>query len=207
MLVLTAGAFGEAVAARLQAVTEVESHPLVDAVDRLPGLLDAHAFVAVALWRPYASLARRLDDLCAQARRRWSLVEVEGSMLSCGPLVVPGTGSGCYHCREARALAQQRAPERARTIANAYRRDDALGPVGYTQPMVEVAAGALLADAGAPETAAGRIRRLDVLTGAVRESVIIPMHDCPRCRPLPAGYDPTRRSLEALLPALQEVLA
>ena len=79
-----------------------------------------------------------------------------------------------------------------------------LGPAGYTPGMVAIAAASLLEDAASRETA-GRFRQIDVLTGAVLETRLIALHDCPRCRAQPEGHDPTQRFVVALLPELERL--
>ena len=83
-------------------------------------LVEQHAFVAVATWRPYVQVCRALDDVCHRLRRRWSVVEISGSALTCGPAIVPGSGAGCYHCFNARTDAHRRDGDRLRALRTAY---------------------------------------------------------------------------------------
>ena len=49
-------------------------------------------------------------------------------------------------------------------------------------------------------------RAVDSLTAAVLESSVVALHDCPRCRPLPADHDATRRGVEVMVPLLEGIL-
>lgn len=204
MLILTAGNFGTAVAARIAAKRAAEVCALTTPIERIAALLPAHDFVAVAAWRPYVELCRALDQACHDQGKRWSLVEISGNTMTCGPLTVPGAGRGCYGCFVARVDAHQRAGDRPRALRQAYARNPQLGPLGHTPAMVAIAVAALLQDADQAD-AGGRFRRVDVLTGTVLETELIPLHDCPRCRPRPPGEDPTRRFLDAMLPEIERL--
>jgi bacteriocin biosynthesis cyclodehydratase domain-containing protein len=211
IVVLHEGRFGAAVAQALGTLREVRPHPLVAARERLRALIAGADFVAVALWRRYEEECELLDAIAAETGVRWSLAVPIESALSCGPLVVPGHGA-CWRCYRRRALTHHRAPERELALAEGYRRDPALGPAGFTPPMVWTAAGALLADASAPPSAAGRLRRVNLLTGMVIDTVVIGVHGCDRCRAPSSGADPGRggqpgeRFLEHLVPALEELV-
>lgn len=205
LLVLYAGDFGEAVAARLRAVEpKACARSLLAPAAELEEAVARADFVAVATWRPYVEPSRWLDDACHRHGRHWSLVEVAGTTLGCGPLVVPGAGAGCYHCYVARIDAHKREGDRRRVLRQAYAADPQLGPRGYTPAMVAIAAAALLQDRadGTP----GRFRHVDVLSGSVMDSELIPLHDCGRCRPSPADYQPQRRYVEVMKGELEMLL-
>lgn len=201
ILMLTGGEFGAAVARRIAGTRDITVCDLAAPFERIAELVEPHEFVAVATWRPYLSTCRSLDALCHRLGRPWSLVEISGSALICGPAIVPGSGAGCYHCFNARLDAHRRDGDRLRALRHAYANDPRLGPAGFTQSMVAIGAASLLEDAASRETA-GRFRQIDVLTGAVLESRLIALHDCSRCRPEPEGHDPTRRFVASLLPEL-----
>jgi bacteriocin biosynthesis cyclodehydratase domain-containing protein len=207
MLILTEGDFGRAVGHWLAQHAAAQVHGLIDALPRLAELCAGHEFVGVALWRPYRSACEQLDDFCHAAGLRWSLAQMAGSTLALGPLVVPGQrGGACYHCADARRRTHRKGADRERVIEAAYEADPQLGIPGHLQAQVLIAAQALLEDRRAPAGEAGRTRSIDVLTASVRESGVVALHDCPRCRPLPPGHDATRRGVEALVPALEGVL-
>lgn len=212
MLILSAGTFGQAVASSLsqawqrESTTAVEQLALTTPLDELEPRIAAHDFVAVASWRPYVDIYRALDELCHRLGKTWFIAEIEGQTMNCGPLIQPGSGRGCYHCYLARGDAYERAGERARALRHAYQRDHQLGNPGFLGPMVSIASASLL-QAARGLSGPGQFRRLDVLTGTVLESVLVPLHDCPRCRPQAADYDPTRRSLQDMLPELAKVLS
>lgn len=203
VLALYAGDFGEAVAARIVSACNAITVPLTASYDVLESAIASCDYVAVATWRPYIDQCRWLDDICHRHGRRWSMVEVVETALECGPLVLPGAGTGCYHCYLARTDAPRREGDRRRVLRQAYARDPQLGPHGHTPPMVAIGAASLLHDW--TSTTPGRFRHIDVLNGSVMESELIPLHECPRCRPQAMGYQPTRRYVDSMLDELNRL--
>lgn len=205
LLALHAGDFGEAVAASL-----IEDDPracalsLLARADVIEAAVARADFVAVATWRPYVELGQWLDDVCHRHRRRWSSVEVAGTTLGCGPLVDPGACTACYHCYVSRLDAHRRDGDRRRALRQAYAADPSLGPLGYTPAMVAIARAALRHDLEGG--CAGRFHHVDVLSGSVMESAVIPLHDCPRCRPGRAGDDPKNRFVEHMSAELERLI-
>lgn len=205
LLALHAGEFGGAVVARVAAHDPAATTLSLHApVDELEEAIVAADYVAAAVWRPCIEQCRWLDNACHRHVRRWSLVQVVETTLACGPLVVPRAGVGCYHCYLARTDAHRREGDRRRVLRQAYTRDLALGPRGHTPAMVAIAAATLLHDRALQKP--GRFRHVDVLNGSVMESELIPLHDCPRCRPQPAQYQPLRRHVDAIAIELDRVI-
>jgi bacteriocin biosynthesis cyclodehydratase domain-containing protein len=204
MLVLTAGRFGEAVGrAIVRRRPDARVTPLLDARDRLGDAIGDASYVAVALWRPYVGDCERLDALCAERGIRWSSAHVDGEVISCGPLVVPGAGP-CYTCYRRRLLSHHKAADREMALRRVLENDPRIGSEGFVPAMVQIAAGALLEDADAPSAEAGRLRMVDVLNGTVLETEVIGVHGCPRCAP--PGPEPGARFVEALIPELTRLL-
>jgi bacteriocin biosynthesis cyclodehydratase domain-containing protein len=203
LLVLTAGEFGHAVGQRLAALQP--GRPVRTAP--LPGS------AAVATWRPHVQACRWIDDACHAANDGaglpWTLAELHGTRLTCGPVVVPGHGP-CYHCYQRRWASHHPAPEREMVLERAYARDPELGPPGFITPLVAIAAAAiaedLAEDLAAPERTAGRLRLVDVISGAVQETAVLGIHACPRCGLKHAG-PPGSRFINHLAPTVEELLA
>lgn len=209
-VIFTAGRFGADVAERMTRQLPAGSVVVADLtapVDGFEQVIEGHDYLAVATWRPYVEACRALNDLCHRHGRSWSLAELSGTTLTCGPATAPGSGKGCYHCYVARTDAQKRDGDRSRVVRQAYARNPALGVPGFTPAMAAIAASALVEYAAAPLASAGRFRCVDVLTGTVLESSLVPLHDCLRCRSLPPDYDPTNRYLDHMLPELEKLLA
>lgn len=203
--ILTAGEFGDRVALRLReqwpaATTAALAHER----ESLRPLIEAAQFVAVAAWRPYAATFRVIDELCFETRTPWSVAEIHGQRLTCGPLVRPEHGP-CYGCYRMRWNSHHPAPQRELVLERAYARDPNLGPPGFIGPLVEIAAAALIEDVTATADKAGRLRLIDILTGAVLESEVIAVHGCARCQPVRDKL-PGERFVRHLAPALQRVL-
>jgi bacteriocin biosynthesis cyclodehydratase domain-containing protein len=206
IIVLHEGKFGAAVAQALGTLRAVRPETLTSARGRLRELVSGADFVAVALWRRHDEECDELDALACEQRVRWSLAVPIESALSFGPLVVPGHGA-CWRCYRRRAMTHHRAPERELALAEAYRKNPALGPHGFTPPMVWMAAGALLSDSGAAPSAAGRLRRVNALTGVVIDTMVVGVHGCDRCRLRASGAArPGDRFVDQMVPALEELL-
>lgn len=204
MIVFTAGSFGVQVGKRLAQLQGATVLPLHHDRQAMREQIREADFVAVASWRPHVRACELIDDLCFEARIPWSLVEINGQRLICGPLVRPGEGA-CYHCHRRRWLSHHKAPEREQVLQQAYDHDDTLGPIGFIGPMVEMAAQALAGDASASRAEAGRLRLVDVLNGAVLESAVIGVHECPRCRPRAAARTGDR-FVRALVPEFERLV-
>lgn len=205
MIVLTAGAFGTRVGERIAALRDARVHPLPHERAALEPLVADADFVAVAAWRPYVPTFLLIDELCFAAGVRWSLAEIHAERVGCGPLVWPGKGP-CYQCYRRRWLSHHKAPDRELVLQRAYDTRPALGPAGFTAPMVEIAAQALVADSEADVSRAGHFRHVDLLTAAVLESRVIGIHECPRCRPM-AEAPPGARFVRELVPEFERSIA
>lgn len=209
ILILTAGEFGRAAGARARQRLDSPARPV-----RLAALPTTEAearelvarasALAIAAWRPYPDVGRWIDDAAHAARVPWSRVVLHGTRLTCGPVVVPGQGP-CFHCYQRRWASHHPAPERELVIEHAYARDPALGVTGFVAPMVEIAASALAEDLRAPEASAGRVRLVDVISGAVQETAVLGIHACPRCG-LPHAGPAGTRFVEHLVPVIKELL-
>jgi bacteriocin biosynthesis cyclodehydratase domain-containing protein len=210
ILILTRGPFGQAVGEQvcqrlhgLGRAAQAQELPLDGAA--LAAAVARASAIAVALWRPYPQELRWLDDACFAAGVPWTMAELHGTRLTCGPVVVPGAGP-CHHCFQRRWASHHPAPERELVIERAYRQDPALGPKGFVQPLVAIAASALVEDLHEPAARAGQLRLVDVLSGAVQETAVLGIHACPRCgihHPGPTGS----RFVDQLAPAIEELLS
>ena len=206
MLILTEGRFGAAVAEIIRPQVDATVRRLTDVVpDQRAEFLSGATFVAVALWRPYDEECDLLDAACWRAGVPWSSAHLTEDKLVCGPLTIPRHGP-CYGCFRRRYLTHHRAPERELCVGRAYANDPDLGPDGFVPAMAWIAASGLLSDARAPRTAAGRLRRVDLLTGGMIETRVVGVHRCLRCgrqeKERPGG-----RFVRQLVPAVQELLS
>jgi bacteriocin biosynthesis cyclodehydratase domain-containing protein len=204
-LILTLGAFGEAVAAKSAAPGDrIQPFPLDD-FDQLDAILDGVDFAAIAAWRPYADAFLAMDAACHRSATPWTAAVLTGTRLSVGPLVHPGM-PGCHACFVKRVGTHSRAPGRDLVLETFYRRNPAAGPLGFTAPMAALAAYGLGEDAVAGASAAGRLRIIDVLTGAVTMTEVLAVHGCPKCFPDRQQAQPGARFVRDLVPALQELM-
>lgn len=204
-LVLTAGDFGAAVGQKLIQTLDATVMPLLEVGDQLAELVTQYDYIAVASWRPYVKLYRQIDTQCFAHDTRWSVSDMSGQVLRCGPLVIPQQGA-CYHCFYSRVSSHHTAVERESIVEGNLERQDTLGLAGFIQPLVEIAAAALTEDATAPVEQASHFRFVDMLASSVRKSEVIGIHNCPRCRPKAEGFDQSRRFIDGMLPVLGEIL-
>lgn len=204
MIIFAEGDFGRAVAGALARRTPAHEHSLVAARGRFDDLVRGAHFVAVALWRRYDSVVEELGQACARAAIPWSLAMQSDQHLLCGPLVVPPRGA-CFRCFSRRYLAHHPGADRELALARAYDKDPALGVAGFLPPVVSLAAAALRDDARALEAAAGRVRRIDVLTGEVVDTRVVRVHGCELCGD-GAPSDQSQRFVHFLVPAIRELL-
>jgi bacteriocin biosynthesis cyclodehydratase domain-containing protein len=203
-LLLTEGRFGDAVAAVVRRTfAGAVVHRLSDVGAPLADLVHGVPFVAVATWRLYDRHCEALDDACRTSRVRWSGSFLLESNLWIGPLVVPGHPP-CWRCFRERYLTHHAAPERELALVEEYERNRDLGPAGFVPAMAWIAAAALVRDAQAPETDAGRVTRIDLCTGAPLDTRVLGVHACPRCRPSDAPR--VDRFVRHLAPRIKELL-
>lgn len=208
LFVLTVGEFGHAVGRRLAALLpdrDVRTAALPASAAQAAELVRSASALAVATWRPHAEACRWIDDAAHDAVVPWTLTELHGTRLTCGPVVAPGHGP-CYHCYQRRWASHHPAPEREMVLERAYARDPALGLPGFITPLVHIAAASLAEDLAAPERLAGRLRLVDVVTAAVQETAVLGIHACPRCG-LKHDGPPGSRFITHLAPAVEELLS
>jgi bacteriocin biosynthesis cyclodehydratase domain-containing protein len=204
MIILTAGEFGFQVGALLAKRHSAVTHEVTAAGIDLESALSFADFVAVALWRPYVCICEQVDDICQRRGIRWSLTEIVGDKLHCGPLIVPGMGP-CYRCYRKRYLSHHTAPDREMTLHGAYERDPRCGVPGHIYPMAVTAAGALSSDLAAEHSNAGRLRVVELLGGGVLEVTVLGVHGCPVCG-AQRGAAVGARYVDRLIPQIKELL-
>jgi bacteriocin biosynthesis cyclodehydratase domain-containing protein len=205
MIALTEGRFGAAVGAILARQAGANVHRLLDSRPRLAELVAGAGFVAVALWRLCEAECDELDEICARQRIPWSAAYLQGEMLFCGPVVVPGAGP-CFRCFRRRYLTHNPAADRERALLRAYGRDPRLGPEGFVPPVAWLAAAALMEDRQRLGAQAGRVRRIDLCTGGTLvDASVIGVHGCRRCRPSEQD-ESGARFVRDMVPALGEML-
>jgi bacteriocin biosynthesis cyclodehydratase domain-containing protein len=178
LTVLTSGTFGSAVAAAIgDHRPDRRSQAL--APGTIPTAVREASFVILAAWRPYEPECLALDLACRELGIAWSSCVLRGSDLWCGPLLDPAVGP-CYACFRRRRRAHLQGLDREDAIEAAFAADPTLGPAGFPPPAVGIAAASMLAAADGMSRP-GRLRRIDLLTGDVVETEVVPVHGCERC--------------------------
>ena len=200
MKIFFEGTFGAEVAALASERASVKTAPLLASLPSMETLVRNSEFVAVPLWRNCAYALDQLDKACFAAGTPWMAVYLSGRYLIAGATIVPAQGP-CYACFRKRYLTHHPSPERELVLSHFYDRDHNLGPSGFIQPMVWLAASLILDTAADPKPNAGRVRQLDLLKGTLLDTRVIRVHGCPRCGRSTAS--PRTRFVSSLIPELE----
>lgn len=202
LVLFAEGPFGNAVGNYLlQHSIDVSVMPLLDDRAELESILSDSEFAFAALWRRYIRKCDLLDQVCHMLNVSWTSVSLEGCRLDSGPLIVPRQ-SGCFRCFRRRTLTHSSSLDYELALDNAYGLDSTLGSDGYTPSMVAIAAASLMLDWQERSQAAGRVRRLNILTGDLEETKLVRVHACDRCSQILG----TARYTHHLVPYLKEIL-
>jgi bacteriocin biosynthesis cyclodehydratase domain-containing protein len=202
-VVITAGRFGTAVAESLLGrIVDARVVTLAECRADFDEIVREATFVGAALWRPYQAACDALDAACARHGTPWSGAMLDGAALVTGPLIVPGAGP-CYACYWKRRLTHAPRRERQAVIDAAFGADDNLGLSGFVPGSSALAAAALLLDMNQTSTAAGRLRRVDLLRGNVEETRVVRVHGCFRCSQVTRG----ERYVARMVPELKSILS
>lgn len=196
------GVFGHEVAARIsRRIKTAKVYPLVSSALRFQELTAGATFVGTVLWRGYPRECDQLDETCFHTRTPWTSAVLEGGTLTSGPVVTPGRGA-CYSCYRRRLLSHTATLDRVQALERAYAEDPTLGPPGFSPSCAALAAAGLILDLLQRESAGGRVRHVNLLTGELAETRTVQIHGCPRCCPSPGAS----RYVRHLGPAVEEML-
>ncbi|MFJ7159597.1 TOMM precursor leader peptide-binding protein [Streptomyces sp. NPDC101118] len=187
LLILTAGAFGAAVAEGLAA-----RHPGATVLDvsqgSHPSLWPDSDLIVLATGEGREVLADMVDASAHAWNRPWFPVQAGPLDLRCGPVVVPGR-TACHQCYT-RRRAQHTAP-----TADGHPAGAATAPPvsGYAPHHVAIAVGLAeqavheaLAEPGGPGAAEGigaTVRSFGLVEGVTSASAVVAVDRCSRCRP------------------------
>jgi bacteriocin biosynthesis cyclodehydratase domain-containing protein len=195
--VLAVGPFGRAVARYLSTFLA----PIVETVlvqEQLPAEEDfSRARVhVVAAWRPVPLLCELLDQFIHREPRPFIPLILESAMLRLGPVIVPGSGS-CWNCWMKRSSQHAQWPKDQATVLQHYSAHPEAGPKGYLEPFALLGALRIKQTIEALDSATavpGSIWEIDTITRRTASSVVVGIHDCPRCGL--HRYAPTRSVAE-----------
>lgn len=170
------GAFGRAVAGYL---CTLRSDVCVIASE-----IDVDARVAiVASWRPCPDVCARWDDWSHRQQTPFVALVADGASLTLGPVVMPGRGP-CWACFARRTRQHALWPDRRAALDQHYADQPDAGPAGYLEPAALLGAARLsevveAIDAGT--VVPGSVWQINLLSREVASSVVVGVHDCPRC--------------------------
>ncbi|MFF5423868.1 MULTISPECIES: TOMM precursor leader peptide-binding protein [unclassified Streptomyces] len=187
LLILTAGAFGAAVAEGLGA-----RHPGTTVLDvsqgTHPSLWPDSDLIVLAAGQDREVLADMVDASAHAWKRPWFPVQAGPLDLRCGPVVVPGR-TACHRCYT-RRRAQHTPPTTDRTTGadtgaqhvSGYAPHHVAIAVGLAgQAVREALAGP--GEPGAAEGIGGTVRVFGLVEGTTSSAAVVAVDRCDRCRP------------------------
>lgn len=199
--VITAGPFGQAVGLALSQLTGAVVTASEKQTD--PSRWPIARTRVLVSWRPVPAIASALDNLSHAWRHEFVPCVLESQKLQIGPVVVPGR-SACYECFQRRTLQHAGRAEARTTLLQEYDAKPDRGPKGYLDVFADLAAVRLaqtLAQLSeSPESVAGRIWQMDLLTRQAVCSNTVGVHGCPKCG---CGRDARTRSYQAMKSELE----
>lgn len=161
---------------------------------------ESRANVLVA-GRPAMNIAEFLESVSYHRNQPFVPVVMDGTALLLGPVVVPGAGS-CWTCWRRRIRQHSDAKGERVTLWQYYSGHMEQGPSGYLEPFAAMIATRIsdiidsLDDQPSP---GGQIWHMDMMSLKFSTSVVVGVHDCPRCglhRPVDTrSYDEMSRCL------------
>ena len=179
---ISVGPFGKAVARHLRTMIEFRETTLEAGAMRDRAWTKADINVVVA-WRPVPRLCAFLDELSFKHGTRFLPLILDGTVMSCGPSVIPGAGS-CWHCWNIRCQQHAAWPTERDALLGYYASHPADGPRGFLEPFAMMGA-ARINEAvklfQREQAIPGEIWQIDMLSLDITQTVAVGVNDCPRC--------------------------
>lgn len=178
VLILSAGAFGDAVTSRLTQLYPTDVQDVGQGTH--PSLWPYADMIVLATSSERPQLAELVDQVSFVRRVPWLAVFATATEIQCGPLVVPGR-TACHRCFVRRR--NQHAPTK-----RDVRADDARHPTGHPDHHVGIATAFVRQSVDeafhqSPAEVGGTVRRFDQASGATSRAFVVAVNRCPRCRP------------------------
>ncbi len=205
--VISAGAFGRAVAASLRTLVPHTIETSLEPSAFHPSRWPVARMHLLAAWRPVPAVSRTLDEMSHAWRTPFIEAVMDTPFLRVGPIVVPGSGA-CHACAERRALQHSPRPREHQAVREHYDAHPQQGPHGFLPAFAAIAA-ARLADAVRdldrdPAAAAGRVWRMHMIQRDTTSATVVGIHGCPRCG---LGRDEATRSVLRLTHVVRDLVA
>jgi len=182
--VLSVGSFGRAVTQYLRAFRpDLVETVLADEITALPAVSPKSCAAIIASWRPVPRFCELLDEFSFTCERPFVPVILDSTILRIGPVVIPGRGS-CWGCWARRYTQHDTWQEERRVLLEHYASQPAAGPQGYLEPFAMIGASRLasvLSKLTDPNSPAGDIWQIDVITREITTGIVVGVHDCSRC--------------------------
>lgn len=182
--ILTAGAFGKAVAYYLKAFSsDMQETTLVgdsgSSIKRWP----ESKINIIASDRPLPATCELLDKLSHESRRPFVPVLIDAVALRVGPVIIPGNGS-CWGCWVLRCAQHADSPKEYAEFWQYYSGNGDRGAQGYLEPFAIIAAARVakvIALSDCSLVIPGYVWQIDILTRKMTSAIAVGVHDCPQC--------------------------
>lgn len=194
LTVIHTGAFGAAVAHEL-----ADRISRVATVDAEQGTHPAHwpdsELLVLATSGEREVITRMTDDAAFAWQRPWVHVQLEPTMVRCGPAVIPGR-TACHECYRKRRMQHSRGlpatPVREVQGWGAHHVEIALGLTVHALTELRT---------GPPATAiGGTVRTFDLVEGQIAANPVVAVNGCTRCRAPRSSHDPVALFAQMQLP-------
>lgn len=182
--ILPVGSFGMAVSRYLRSSLPLATETVTPPGELPPEQTCLRARInVVAAWRPVLPLCDFIDRLSHQHKKPFFSVILDGTALRLGPIVVPGRGS-CWDCWVRRSRQHATWPKEQAAVWQHYAAHPDAGPKGYLEPLALLAAARsrhIVAGLNSSNVVPGAFWEIDTITRQITTSVVVGVHDCPRC--------------------------
>lgn len=196
--ILSAGAFGHAVASHLASIrADVSETVVAGNVVPLPETWPPSRMNVLASWRPAPALCELLEQEAFSRTLPFIPLMLDSTALRLGPVVLPGEGC-CWMCWAKRWKHHAEWPEAHAALMAHYGATPEAGPKGYLEPFALLAAARLselIEDVDSLKASGGYIWQIDMMTREITTSIALGFHNCPRCG---LHRDATQRSYATL---------
>jgi bacteriocin biosynthesis cyclodehydratase domain-containing protein len=202
---VSVGGFGSAVARHLAPLGAPFAQVTADrAISLTPETWPGSRANVLVASRPALNIARLLESVSYERNQPFVPVVMDGTALLLGPVVIPGAGS-CWTCWMRRLRQHSDTVAERVTLWQHYSDHIECGPSGYLEPfaaMIATRISQIMDSLDNRSARGGQIWHMDMMSLKFGTSVVVGVHDCPRCglhRPVQTRtYDEMSRCLAQL---------
>lgn len=181
VLVLHASDFGHEVAAQLQTTAEIDVLTQDVEEGTHPAFWPTADVIVLAGSTDRPRLVEMIEESAFAWRLPWIDVQLEPTVLRCGPTVIPGR-TACHGCfrrrRRQHGLVDLELPGQDVAPVSGYAPFHVSAAVALCRQAVHEATSPLH-----PTAVGGTVRTLDLVDGDTARNPVVAIDRCPRCRP------------------------